>query len=103
MINEERIKLFERKAKFWEVQREFLKSHGFMEVEVPVLEVVTGGADAKPFITHHNALDIDLYLRISTELYQKRLIGGGFEKIYTLVLILEMRGWMMNIYRSTTN
>jgi len=83
VINQDRIKMFERKAKFWEVQREFLKTHGFMEVEVPVLEVVTGGADAKPFITHHNALDIDLYLRISTELYQKRLIGGGFEKVYT--------------------
>ncbi len=83
VINEDRVKLFERKAKFWEVQREFLKNHGFLEVEVPVLEVVTGGADAKPFKTHHNALDIDLYLRISTELYQKRLIGGGFEKIYT--------------------
>lgn len=54
-----------------------------MEVEVPIMEAVTGGADAKPFITHHNALDQDFYLRISTELYQKRLIGGGFEKIYT--------------------
>ena len=83
VINQDRIKMFERKAKFWELQREFLKAHDFMEVEVPVLEVVTGGADAKPFTTHHNALDIDLYLRISTELYQKRLIGGGFEKVYT--------------------
>ncbi len=51
-----------------------------MEVEVPVLEAITGGADAKPFITHHNALNQDFYLRISTELYQKRLIGAGFEK-----------------------
>ncbi len=83
VINTDRVKLFERKAKFWEIQRGFLKKEGFLEVEVPVLEVVTGGADAKPFLTHHNALDIDLYLRISTELYQKRLIGGGFEKIYT--------------------
>lgn len=83
-IHEERIKLFERKAKFWRVQREFLLNEGFIEVEVPVLEAVTGGADAKPFITHHNALDQDFYLRISTELYQKRLIGGGYEKIYTL-------------------
>jgi len=82
-INQERIELFKRKAKFWEVQREFLKNEGFIEVETPVLENVTGGADAKPFVTHHNALGIDLYLRISTELYQKRLIGGGFEKIYT--------------------
>jgi len=84
VINPERVKLFERKAKFWEVQREFLKKEGFMEVEVPVLESVTGGADAKPFITHHNALNQDLFLRISTELYQKRLIGGGYDKIFTL-------------------
>ncbi len=83
VINPERVKLFERKAKFWNVQREFLQSKGFLEVEVPILEMITGGADAKPFITHHNALDQDFYLRISTELYQKRLIGAGFEKIYT--------------------
>jgi lysyl-tRNA synthetase, class II len=75
--------MFKRKAKFWQVQREFLKEKGFMEVEVPILEPVTGGADAAPFITHHNALDQDFYLRISTELYQKRLIGAGYEKIYT--------------------
>jgi lysyl-tRNA synthetase class 2 len=54
-----------------------------MEVEVPVLEPITGGADATPFVTHHNTLDQDFYLRISTELYQKRLIGAGYEKIYT--------------------
>lgn len=82
VINPERVKLFERKAKFWEIQREFLKKEGFTEVEVPVLESVPGGADAKPFVTHHNALNLDLYLRISTELFQKRLIGGGFEKTY---------------------
>ncbi|NLZ24295.1 lysine--tRNA ligase [Candidatus Dojkabacteria bacterium] len=82
-INEERVKLFERKAKFWKIHRDFLQKEGFLEVEVPVLEMITGGADAKPFVTHHNALDMELYLRISTELYQKRLIGGGFEKIYT--------------------
>lgn len=83
VIHPEKIKLFERKAKFWQVQRDFLKKEGFMEVEVPIMEAVTGGADAKPFITHHNALDQDFYLRISTELYQKRLIGAGFEKVYT--------------------
>lgn len=76
--------LFIRKSKFWEINREFMKIKGFMEVETPILEHVTGGADAKPFVTHHNALDEDFYLRISTELYQKRLIGAGFEKIYTL-------------------
>lgn len=75
---------FLRKAKFWEVSREWMKNHGFIEMEVPVLEHVTGGADARPFTTHHNDLDEDFFLRISTELYQKRLIGAGFEKIYTL-------------------
>lgn len=76
--------LFERKSKFWTVSREFMKAHGFMEIETPVLEHVTGGADAKPFKTHHNALGEDFYMRISTELYQKRLIGAGYEKIFTL-------------------
>lgn len=83
-INEDRKKLFLRKSRFWQASRDFMKKNGFMEVETPVLEHVTGGADAKPFITHHNTLDQDFYLRISTELYQKRLVGGGFEKIYTL-------------------
>jgi len=84
VINPDKLEMFKRKAKFWEVQRDFLRNEGFMEVEVPVLEAVTGGADASPFITHHNALDQDFFLRISTELYQKRLIGAGYEKIYTL-------------------
>ncbi|HEX9008340.1 MAG TPA: lysine--tRNA ligase [Patescibacteria group bacterium] len=75
---------FERKSKFWDETRKFLKSNGFIEVETPVLESVTGGADAKPFITHMNSIDQDFYLRISTELYEKRLIGAGFEKIFTL-------------------
>lgn len=84
VVNPERRELFERKAKFWASHRGFMSKHGFIEIEVPVLEHVPGGADAAPFITHHNALDSDFYLRISTELYQKRLIGAGFEKIYTL-------------------
>lgn len=76
--------MFERKAKFWAVSRQYMQSQGFIELETPVLEHVTGGADARPFETYHNALDEKFYLRISTELYQKRLISGGFEKIYTL-------------------
>jgi lysyl-tRNA synthetase, class II len=76
--------LFIRKSKFWEANRTFLKERGFMEVETPVLEHVTGGADANPFTTHHDTLDQDFFLRISTELYLKRLIGGGFEKVFTL-------------------
>jgi len=82
-INQSLKELFVRKAKFWRAQREFLESRGFMEVETPVLEHVTGGADARPFATYHNDLNEDFYLRISTELFQKRLIGAGFEKIYT--------------------
>jgi len=84
VVNPDRKELFERKAIFWKASRDFMSDHGFMEVETPVLEHVTGGADAQPFVTHHNMLDQDFYLRISTELYQKRLIGGGFEKIYTI-------------------
>ncbi len=83
-INPQKRALFMRKAKFWEVQRQFLQKQGFMEVETPVLEHVTGGADARPFITFHNDLSESLYLRISTELFQKRLITAGFEKVYTL-------------------
>lgn len=84
VMNRDHVELFKRKAKFWKVNREFMGKRGFTEVETPILEHVTGGADAKPFTTHHDALDQDFYLRISTELYQKRLIGGGFEKVFTL-------------------
>lgn len=83
IMNPARRDLFKRKSAFWEANRSFLKAKGFLEIEAPVMEHVTGGADARPFVTHHNALDEDFYLRISTELPQKRLIGGGFEKVYT--------------------
>jgi lysyl-tRNA synthetase class 2 len=83
-INPEKKDLFLRKSKFYEANRKFLHDRGFIEVETPVLEQVTGGADARPFVTHHHDLDQNFFLRISTELYQKRLIGGGFEKIFTI-------------------
>ncbi len=75
---------FVRRSTFWQATRDFLNQHGFIEVNVPVLEHTTGGADANPFVTHMDALDQDFYLRISHELPLKRLIGAGFEKVYDI-------------------
>ncbi len=75
---------FARRSKFWQAAREFLDNDGFLEINTPVLEHTTGGADANPFVTHMDALDQDFYLRISHELPLKRLIGAGFEKVYDL-------------------
>src|SRR3989344_3613046 len=73
LMNPELREMFERKAKFWSVTRRFLNDHGFLEVETPTLEVTTGGAEARPFRTHHNDFNLDVYLRISVgELWQKR-------------------------------
>ena len=73
-----------RRSKFWQATRDFMNQHGFIEINIPVLEHTTGGADATPFVTHMNALDEDFYLRISHELPLKRLLGGGFEKVYDI-------------------
>ena len=73
-----------RRSKFWQATRDFMNRHGFIEINIPVLEHTTGGADATPFLTHMNALDEDFYLRISHELPLKRLLGGGFEKVYDI-------------------
>lgn len=76
--------IFVTRAKVVQFLRNFLDRDGFLEVETPVLQPIYGGASAKPFVTHHNALDADLYLRISDELYLKRLIVAGFEKVYEM-------------------
>jgi lysyl-tRNA synthetase class 2 len=85
--------LFEKKAKFWDVTRNFLKNEGFLEVETPTLEITTGGAEARPFKTHHNDFDIDVYMRISVgELWQKRLLAAGFPRVFEIGRIYRNEG-----------
>jgi len=85
LLDPELKELFVKKSRFWNSMREFLTKKGFLEVETPVLETTAGGADANPFITHHNALDMDVYLRISMgELWQKRLMVASFEKTFEI-------------------
>lgn len=83
-VNPEVRERFLRRSQFWQATRDFLNQHDFNEINVPVLEHTTGGADANPFVTHMDALGQDFYLRISHELPLKRLIGAGFEKVYDI-------------------
>ncbi|MFA4937247.1 MAG: lysine--tRNA ligase [Patescibacteria group bacterium] len=84
--------LFIKKSLFWKSVREFLTGAGFMEVDTPALEAVAGGADANPFLTHHDALDQDFYLRISLELPLKKLLVGGFEKVFEIGKVFRNEG-----------
>lgn len=84
--------LFVKKNAFWQSLRNYLLERGFMEVDTPALETVPGGADAEPFVTHYNALDMDVYLRISLELPLKKLIVGGFEKVFEIGKIFRNEG-----------
>jgi lysyl-tRNA synthetase class 2 len=92
LLNLEIRDMFEKKAKFWNAIRTFLIKRDFMEVETPVLENTPGGAEARPFITHHNALDLDVYLRISPELWLKRLMVAGYLKVFEIGRIFRNEG-----------
>lgn len=92
LLNPETKDLFVKKAKFWNSFRKFLADHGFLEMETPVLEAVPGGAEAEPFVTHHNALDRDFYLRISLELPLKKMLVAGYEKVFEIGRIFRNEG-----------
>ena len=92
IVNPESKRNFEIRSKFVAYLRRYLDSLGFMEVETPVLSPIAGGANARPFITHHNTLDIDMYMRIATELHLKRLIVGGLERVYEVGRIFRNEG-----------
>ena len=92
IMNPESKRNFEIRSKFVAFLRRYLDGLGFMEVETPVLSPIAGGANARPFITHHNTLDIDMYMRIATELHLKRLIVGGLERVYEVGRIFRNEG-----------
>jgi len=112
IVNPDVRKTFILRSKIIKAIREFLDNRGFLEVDTPLLNTIPGGAAARPFITHHNALDIDLYLRIAPELYLKRLIVGGLEKVYEMGRMFRNEGistkhnpefTMMEVYEAYTD
>ncbi len=92
IANDEVRRMFKLRATAMKAIRNYLDDHGFLEVETPVLQTIPGGASAKPFMTHHNALELDMYLRIAPELYLKRCIVGGYERVYEMARCFRNEG-----------
>ncbi|MFA5420588.1 MAG: lysine--tRNA ligase [Patescibacteria group bacterium] len=104
LLNDELRDIFIKKSKFWQVTRDFLIKKGFFEVETPILETTTGGAEARPFKTHHNDFDLNVYLRISVgELWQKRLMAAGFEKTFEIGRVFRNEGSSPDHLQEFTN
>ena len=112
LSNRETRELFQKRAEFIRNIRNFLDEDGFLEVATPVLQTLYGGALAEPFVTHHNALDLDLYLRIAPELYLKRLVVGGYDRVYEIASCFRNEGvspqhlqefYMLELYRAYTD
>lgn len=91
-VNQDVAKTFRTRSRIISLTRNWLEAKGFLEVETPILQTIPGGADARPFKTHHNSLDMEMYLRVAPELYLKRLIVGGFEKVFEIGRVFRNEG-----------